>query len=926
MKKRLLFAALAMFCTVGSFAINVGDYVYSHTAKYKVTSENIVLNGDFNVGDGSEGWLNGDGSAMSAASWKVVTTDVGLGDGINAVESQGASTDANGTLANKWQLTPGVYVISYSVYAPKDITTSIATGGANYVNFFANITGDDTVERAISGAESWKGEQWTQVVDTIFVNTDQEFLVFNANNVAVGVRFSQFEIHQAKEVYDSRTIDRLIEYAEKLLQEPDLVNGRDEFAGVVELLKEAIANPENIENKDDAEALISGFNEAFDAFLNENGGNTNSGDWSTVSGRNWNNLNDNNFVGSYWTVGGRWGFFPNAPFARNSAGDMADLERKEGEGYILTAGIQRSFDLGAIGVKVENANLKPGKYFFAIEAQAVAAANSSAPYGENHNLPFIGPSITIGSDTKVFENDTLNGYYWKRYYYIGEVQEGETVMANFIFPAYDDERGGKVSLRNPEFRLLGKTELQISYEASVKEVYTQQTELKKRIDNYPADVAGYWWAKNILDEAIAEAMPIYEESVGIVTGEDQSSVPVTEEGVEQLKQMAADLLAQVRALNSAKNNVIAANAIFATLENSIAFAREVLADDLYQDGDKETFKKVINDAEVILNSMKASSTDDTRDADQETMQGQVDAIAEAVAAFKESAHLTPIIDIDFEDGFSTDDNSNYVVEGNPGLMTFEADQVTEDNAEGGTTYTIGVNGEHFGVLRVGKSNATVEFPEIADDEVVRVSFDMWVGNLNNRFMVVELQNAAGERIAGFKLNRYNGVVDYNDFNNEENTGLDLLGYVSGIGRSGVDNAQICVDSNLSSFELIVDNDRKTVKGIVVNGTNGTCIGADVPMQEISDTKVAKFVLSSTYDNADRRSFFDNLKAYKYRHTEGSEPIKGDVNADGTVDVADISAIISVMAGTAQYPAADVNGDGPVDVADISNVIAIMAGN
>ncbi len=54
--------------------------------------------------------------------------------------------------------------------------------------------------------------------------------------------------------------------------------------------------------------------------------------------------------------------------------------------------------------------------------------------------------------------------------------------------------------------------------------------------------------------------------------------------------------------------------------------------------------------------------------------------------------------------------------------------------------------------------------------------------------------------------------------------------------------------------------------------------------------------------------------------------QGDVNGDGAVDVADISAIISVMAGTSQYAAADVNGDGVVDVADISNVISIMAAN
>ena len=57
-------------------------------------------------------------------------------------------------------------------------------------------------------------------------------------------------------------------------------------------------------------------------------------------------------------------------------------------------------------------------------------------------------------------------------------------------------------------------------------------------------------------------------------------------------------------------------------------------------------------------------------------------------------------------------------------------------------------------------------------------------------------------------------------------------------------------------------------------------------------------------------------------------IPGDVNGDGVVDVADISAIITVMAGSASGAVADnadVNGDGVVDVADISKVISIMAG-
>ena len=63
----------------------------------------------------------------------------------------------------------------------------------------------------------------------------------------------------------------------------------------------------------------------------------------------------------------------------------------------------------------------------------------------------------------------------------------------------------------------------------------------------------------------------------------------------------------------------------------------------------------------------------------------------------------------------------------------------------------------------------------------------------------------------------------------------------------------------------------------------------------------------------------------------SDGLKGDVNLDGKVDVADIATIITVMASATVPDAspsgtADVNGDGVVDVADIATVISIMAAN
>ncbi|MBP5338147.1 MAG: dockerin type I repeat-containing protein [Prevotella sp.] len=62
------------------------------------------------------------------------------------------------------------------------------------------------------------------------------------------------------------------------------------------------------------------------------------------------------------------------------------------------------------------------------------------------------------------------------------------------------------------------------------------------------------------------------------------------------------------------------------------------------------------------------------------------------------------------------------------------------------------------------------------------------------------------------------------------------------------------------------------------------------------------------------------------HDEPVATLKGDVNADGYVDVADISTILTVMADSGNDPKADVNVDGTVDVADISSVLTIMAEN
>ena len=115
----------------------------------------------------------------------------------------------------------------------------------------------------------------------------------------------------------------------------------------------------------------------------------------------------------------------------------------------------------------------------------------------------------------------------------------------------------------------------------------------------------------------------------------------------------------------------------------------------------------------------------------------------------------------------------------------------------------------------------------------------------------------------------------------------------------------------------------SVKLVVVNNSKNLKALAD----EADEAGVAKVINVTGVVNTASGAFQVKLTKDAEEVGVGPQPgVPGDVNGDNTVDVADISSIISVMAGTASYDNADVNGDGTVDVADISKVISIMAEN
>jgi hypothetical protein len=145
-------------------------------------------------------------------------------------------------------------------------------------------------------------------------------------------------------------------------------------------------------------------------------------------------------------------------------------------------------------------------------------------------------------------------------------------------------------------------------------------------------------------------------------------------------------------------------------------------------------------------------------------------------------------------------------------------------------------------------------------------------------------------------------------------------------KTDKDTGEIVKDENgnpvAGNTEYFLDDEEVRVK--VAN--NGKNLGE---LAEAGETEVSETEKVSTKENVTVIGIVNVYSnAYQIKLTKNAEVagdgIKGDVNGDGVVDVADISAIITTMATGDNDPAADVNNDGTVDVADISTVITIMA--
>jgi hypothetical protein len=415
-------------------------------------------------------------------------------------------------------------------------------------------------------------------------------------------------------VYDTRIAQRYIDYVEKLLAEPDFADGADEVLGLLDIVKgELDGNPE------EGDAITSLIEETVDPVLQEYissiAGNTVSRrdaennliesyltSWTTWGYYNWNNMSNR---GTWTFEGGRWGFSPNDE----------SLERPADDGYVASAGIQTSYNL-EVGLRIgsgafNGTSIQAGRYMFQVEAQAVAANNKSAPYGANPSIIINEPSIWVGADTILVANDTLNGSYWKKYYAIiditqEQIDNGVGVSAGFLFPRLGNGTGGRYSLRNPEFRVIGKSQDEIDHLYAYDQLQVQQNALKVRMDsaqkiNLYTQAQGYPWGHRVLQDSIDKYLVIYNDLLTVV---DVNGVELSPDRVSLAYK--DEILAAVRMMNNAIGNFYRTNSSYQTLISDIAVCTTALNADKNAAGDKVTFQAVITQAQGMVD---ATTTD-----------------------------------------------------------------------------------------------------------------------------------------------------------------------------------------------------------------------------------------------------------------------------------------------------------------------------
>ena len=892
--KKLLSASLFALAALSVSAYEVGEFAYTKIAKYRITGNNLVANGTFAGDDFTAGW-----TATDEANSPLVTVfEQAAEGGVQVIAGQTALTcgmyqavkiDAGGT-----------YVVAFKVKGATAGFTDIdmTAGNVNYINAYFNtdaalatVDGTNLLfgENGVGGGYqfSFNADDYTQVVFAVDAPQDGNIMI-DFRGLNEGLAIKDVEVRTAEQVYDDRIANDRIAYFNKYLADGALEGKEyyDDLQASVKAVQDAIAanaTPAEMttymENLENDWSLFAEAN--FSNMLNliptkdgsANTGN-NSANWMHWTGK-WNKLNNDYKNQAPWSWStDRW-------CHKTAAADSPMAIQ-----WMRGAGSNSNWN----NIATLTAELQPGVYYWGVTGQGGMMtlnknrwARSWADECAKTELFFNGDTVEVG---------ILNAARNQDYVVQFKLEEAKEVTLGIICNnvSSSENAGFDVQFYSPVLYLVKGDGLSPEELAYLDAVQVQLDALQGRIDvanGYLAEANDTLpWGKEDLAVGAAEAKVRHEQwtamseddRLDMYYNDEQLPDTIMEHGVRFLN-------------NNYINPFIAMNKPLTDMPGAIKAAQEVYAQRIYSSSSKKAdFAALIAASEKMYAEKLVapfSSADSLALVDQK-------AALEAMAVeFKAAIDATVLVDIDFgtqeapaafeahtTEPDSLGETTTYnTIAGAKGVMTF-------NDLSGSYPYALGwgsttdettgaiITTDSLGMLRVGNSEATVEFSgaPVGEFDIVNIKFDFYAGKLNKAKVGYKVLAAEGDTICGLYYSPYDGNDEFNTF------AVDYNKYIPGVGSSSASNAAIAAASNKTQFDIVLDYGTKTMY-CTTSSSKGTVTTEAIALPELVP---AKFVLYSGYNNADRRCWFDNLIIQNIAAGDPNDAI-GNVEAIRPVD-------------------------------------------
>ena len=894
MMKKLLSASLFALAALSVSAYEVGEFAYTKIAKYRITGNNLVANGTFAGDDFTAGW-----TATDEANSPLVTVfEQAAEGGVQVIAGQTALTcgmyqavkiDAGGT-----------YVVAFKVKGATAGFTDIdmTAGNVNYINAYFNtdaalatVDGTNLLfgENGVGGGYqfSFNADDYTQVVFAVDAPQDGNIMI-DFRGLNEGLAIKDVEVRTAEQVYDDRIANDRIAYFNKYLADGALEGKEyyDDLQASVKAVQDAIAanaTPAEMttymENLENDWSLFAEAN--FSNMLNliptkdgsANTGN-NSANWMHWTAK-WNKLSSDYKNQAPWSWStDRW-------CHKTAAADSPMAIQ-----WMRGAGSNSNWN----NIATLTAELQPGVYYWGVTGQGGMMtlnknrwARSWADECAKTELFFNGDTVEVG---------ILNAARNQDYVVQFKLEEAKEVTLGIICNnvSSSENTGFDVQFYSPVLYLVKGDGLSPEELAYLDAVQVQLDALQGRIDvanGYLAEANDTLpWGKEDLAVGAAEAKVRHEQwtamseddRLDMYYNDEQLPDTIMEHGVRFLN-------------NNYINPFIAMNKPLTDMPGAIKAAQEVYAQRIYSSSSKKAdFAALIAASEKMYAEKLVapfSSADSLALVDQK-------AALEAMAVeFKAAIDATVLVDIDFgtqeapaafeahtTEPDSLGETTTYnTIAGAKGVMTF-------NDLSGSYPYALGwgsttdettgaiITTDSLGMLRVGNSEATVEFSgaPVGEFDIVNIKFDFYAGKLNKAKVGYKVLAAEGDTICGLYYSPYDGNDEFNTF------AVDYNKYIPGVGSSSASNAAIAAASNKTQFDIVLDYGTKTMY-CTTSSSKGTVTTEAIALPELVP---AKFVLYSGYNNADRRCWFDNLIIQNIAAGDPNDAI-GNVEAIRPVD-------------------------------------------